>query len=42
MMNEEQVEHLKHKDFKSSKHKDDCKCGYCWMKKNNVPILGGY
>ena len=39
MMNEEQLESLKHTDFKNSKHKSNCKCGYCWMKKNKVPIL---
>lgn len=31
---EEDIEHLKHQDFKNKKHKDNCGCGYCWLKKN--------
>ena len=32
MVTEENIEHLKHQDFKNKQHDKDCKCGYCWMK----------
>lgn len=35
---DERIEHLKHQDFKNSKHLNNCDCGYCWMKKNQIPI----
>lgn len=33
---DEDIEHLKHQDFKNKIHPNDCGCGYCWMKRNKV------
>ena len=30
---DEDIEHLKHKDFKNKKHKEGCTCGYCELKR---------
>jgi hypothetical protein len=35
---EEDIEHLKHKDFMNKKHDKTCKCGYCEMKRLGIPI----
>ena len=40
MTTDEDIERMRHEDFKKSKHSKECRCGYCWMKNNNVNILG--
>ena len=32
-LTDEDIEHLKHQDFKNKKHEKGCTCGYCELKR---------